>query len=40
MDKLLDGSLQVNEFGSRYNFHFWTNTLGKGMNPFITQAIG
>ena len=28
------------EFESRYYVHFRTNTLGKGMNPFILPAMG
>ena len=27
------------EFQSRYYFHFWTNTFGKGMNPLIPLAM-
>ena len=39
--KVLDFSYQVSEFEtySRYNFHFRTNTLGKGMKPLIHLAI-
>ena len=28
------------ELQSRYYVHFRTNTLGKGMNPFILPAMG
>ena len=37
MTKVLDCGLEVNEFElqSSYCFHFWTNTLLKGMNPRI-----
>ena len=37
MIKVLDYGIVVRkiEFQSRYYVYFWTNTLGKGMNPFI-----
>ena len=25
---------------SRYYVHFWTNTIGKGINPLILSAMG
>ena len=28
------------KFQLRYYIHFWTNTLGKGMNPLILSAMG
>ena len=28
------------ELQSRYYIHFWTNTLGKGMNPLTLPAMG
>ena len=28
------------ELRSRYYIHFWTNTIGKGMNSLIPQAMG
>ena len=42
MTEVLNCSLEVNEFKlqSRYYVHFLTNTLGKDMNPFISQTIG
>ena len=41
MVKAMDNGIVVNEFElqSRYYVHFRTNTLGKGMNPFILQAM-
>ena len=37
--KVLDYNIAVREFDlqSCYYFNFWTNTLGKDMNPFIPQ---
>ena len=32
--KMLDCGLKLHDY-----FHFWANTLGKGMNPLITPAI-
>ena len=42
MLKALDCEMIVNEFElqSRNYVHFRTNTLGKGMNPFILPAKG
>ena len=42
MIKPMDSEIVVSEFEfqSRYYDHFWTNTLGKGINLFILQAIG
>ena len=42
MTKVLDCGLEVNEFKLQlcYYIHFWTNTLGKGMNPLISPAMG
>ena len=42
MVKPLDCRIAVSEFGlqSRYYVHFWTNTLGKGMNLLILPAMG
>ena len=42
MVKAMDFGIIVSEFEiqSRYYVHFQTNTLGKGMNPFIFQAMG
>ena len=39
--KVLDCGLKVSEFElqSRYYVHFWANTLGKFMNPFIHSAM-
>ena len=36
---MLDSDIIVSEFKLQLCFyiHFWTNTLGKGMNPFIPQ---
>ena len=28
------------EFQLHYYIHFWTNTFGKGMNPFILPVMG
>ena len=40
--KAMDCGIIESEFElqSRYNIHFWTNTLGKGMNPLILPAMG
>ena len=40
MVKVLNCSLEVSEFKlqMRYYVHLWTNTLGKGMNPLISQT--
>ena len=37
--EVVNWSLEVSEFKlqSHYNVQFWTNALGEGMNPFITQ---
>ena len=42
MVKAMDCGIVVSEFvlQSRYYVHFRTNTLGKGMNPFILPAMG
>ena len=42
MVKALDCRIIVSEFKlkSCYYDHFWTNTLGKGMNPLILPAMG
>ena len=42
MVKAMDCGIVVSEFElqSRYYVHFWENTLGKGMNPVILQAMG
>ena len=42
MVKAMDSGIVVSEFEfqSNYYVHFGTNTLGKGMNPLILQAIG
>ena len=42
MVKAMDCRIVVNEFilQSRYNIHFWANTLVKGMNPLILPAMG
>ena len=39
---VLDWDIVVNEFElqSRYYVHFSANTLGKGMIPFISLAMG
>ena len=41
MVKTLDCGIVVSEFElqSRYYVHFWINTLEKGMNPLILQAM-
>ena len=41
MVKALAGGIVVSKFELplRYYVHFGTNTLGKGMNPFILPAI-
>ena len=40
--KLLDYEIVVSEFELqlRYPVHFQSSTFGKGMNPFITSAMG
>ena len=40
--KAMDCEIVVSKFKlqSGYYVHFWTNTLGKGMNPFILPAMG
>ena len=40
--KAMDCRIVASEFvlQSRYYVHFWTNTLRKGMNPFILPAMG
>ena len=40
--KVIDCGIVVREFvlKSRYYVHFQANTLGKGMNPLILQAMG
>ena len=42
MVKAMDCGIVVRKFvlQSRYYVHFWANTLGKGMNPFILPAMG
>ena len=42
MVKAMDCGIVVSEFvlQSRYYVRFRTNTLGKGMNPFILPAMG
>ena len=42
MAKVLDCEIVVREFEIQLNnhVHFRANTLGKGMDPFITLAIG
>ena len=42
MVKSLDYEILVGEFELqfRYYVHFWTITLGKGMNPLIFPAVG
>ena len=39
---VLDCDIVVSEFElqSRYNVHFWTNIIGKYMNPLILRRIG
>ena len=42
MVKAMDCGIVAREFElqSRYYGHFRTNTIGKGMNPFILPAMG
>ena len=42
MVNAMDCRIVVSEFElqSRNYVHFWTNTLGKGMNPLILPAMG
>ena len=42
MANVLDCDIVENEFKlqSHYCFHFWTNTLGKGMKPLIRLIMG
>ena len=42
MANVLDCSLEVSRFKFQLNnyIHFWTDTLGKGMNPFFLLAMG
>ena len=42
MANVLDCGITVSEFKFQpyYHVHFRTNTLGKGMNPFILPAMG
>ena len=42
MVKAMDCEIEVSDFvlQSRYYVHFRTNTLGRGMNPFILPAMG
>ena len=42
MVKAIDCRIVISEYElqSRYSIHFWTNTLGKGMNPRILLAMG
>ena len=42
MVKSLDYGIIVSEFELQlhYYVHFWTNTLGKGMNPLTLPAMG
>ena len=42
MVKAMDCGIIVSKFKlqSRYYIHFQANTLGKGMNPLILQAMG
>ena len=39
---IMDCGIVVSEFKLQlcYYSHFWTNTLGKGMNPLILPAMG
>ena len=39
---VLECDIVVREFELQgcYCFHFWTNTIGKGMNPLIPPAMG
>ena len=41
MVKVMDCGIVVSKFElqSRYYVHFWTNTLGKGINPLILPAM-
>ena len=41
MVKAMDCGILLREFilQSRYYGHFWANTIGKGMNPLILQAM-
>ena len=38
---VLNSNIIVSEFKLQlhYNVHFWTNTLGKGMKPLISEAM-
>ena len=40
--KALDCGIVVGEFElqSRYHVYFWTNTIRKGMNPFVFLSMG
>ena len=42
MAKVLDSSHEVCEFELQLRYYslFWTNNLGKGMNPFVSSAMG
>ena len=42
MANILDCDILASEFELklRYYVQFWTNTLGKGMNPFILPSYG
>ena len=42
MVKAMDCGIVVSEFilQSHYYVHFWTNILGRGMNPLILLAMG
>ena len=42
MVKVLNCKIVVHGFKlhSHYYVHFWTNTLGKGMNPLILSSMG
>ena len=42
MAKVMDCGLEENELElqSRYQIHFWTNTLGKGTNLLIFPGMG
>ena len=42
MAKVRDCSLKIREFKLQlcYYIHFWTSTLGKGMNPQLPTAFG
>ena len=41
MAKVLDFGFEVSEFEPQlhYYVHFWTTTLGKGMNPLILPVM-